>query len=138
MKDRNTGDVKAKVISDTKATTLKDFVRSNADEESLVYTDDHAGYRELSNHEVVKHSVGEYVRDQAHTNGMESFWSLLERAYHGTYHHISSHHLDRYVGEFAGRQNMRDMDTLALMGAIWTGLVGKRLTYGELVRSRYA
>ena len=32
-------------------------------------------------HESVKYSVGEYVRDQAHTNGIESFWSMMKREY---------------------------------------------------------
>ena len=44
-------------------------------------------------HEAVKHSAGEYVRGQAHVNGLESFWALLKRGYHGTYHHISPQHL---------------------------------------------
>ena len=39
-------------------------------------------------HETACHGVGEYVRDQAHTNGMESFWSMLKRGDHGTYHHM--------------------------------------------------
>ena len=38
-------------------------------------------------HEAVMHSAGEYVRDDVHTNGMESFWSLLKRGYIGTFHH---------------------------------------------------
>ena len=42
-----------------------------------------------SEHEAVKHSVGEYVRGQAHTNGIESFWSMLKRGYYGTYHKMS-------------------------------------------------
>ena len=58
-------------------------------------------------HETVNHSVSEYVRDQAHTNGIESFWSMLKRGYHGTFHHMSPEHLHRYVNEFAGRHNIR-------------------------------
>ena len=46
-------------------------------------------------HEVVKHSVSEYVRGQAHTNGMESFWATLKRGYDGVYHHMSVKHLPR-------------------------------------------
>lgn len=50
---------------------------------------------------------GEYVRDQAHTNGIESFWALLKRGYYGTYHKMSEKHLARYIGEFAGRPKAR-------------------------------
>ena len=85
-------------------------------------------------HEAVKHSVSEYVRDQAHTNGIESFWATLKRGYHGTFHHISEKHINRYVGEFAGRHNNRPKDTLDQMQAIVRGLVGKRLQYRDLIR----
>ena len=44
----------------------------------------------------------------AHTNGMESFWSMLKRAHAGTFHKLSPKHLDRYVQEFAGKHNIRD------------------------------
>ena len=68
-----------------------------------VYTDDHGGYQGLPfEHEAIRH-LGEYVRDQAHTNGIESFWALLKRGHHGTYHHISPKHPQRYVDEFSGR-----------------------------------
>lgn len=83
--------------------------------------------------EVVKHSVGEYVKEQAHTNGIKSFWSILKRGYVDTYHKMSVKHLDRYVNEFAGRHNTRLLDTLVQMGHIVQGLVGKHLRYSELV-----
>ena len=79
----------------------------------------------------VNHSVSEYVRDQAHTNGIESFWALLKRGYHGIYHHMSEKHLGRYVGEFAGRHNHRDFDTIQQMCLIVFHLQGKRLEYRE-------
>ena len=59
--------------------------------------------------------TSEYVNGQAHTNGIESFWALLKRGYHGTYHHMSPKHLDRYVGEFAGRHNDRSSNTIDQM-----------------------
>ena len=73
-------------------TTRRDtiFVGDHAAEGATVYTDDHQSYGGLSfEHEAVKHSVSEYVRDQVHTNGIESFWAALKRGYHGTFHHIS-------------------------------------------------
>ena len=82
----------------------------------------------------VKHSVGQFVNGQAHTNGMESFWSLLKRGYHGTYHHMSPVHLDRYVSEFSGRHNQRELDTVDQMGAMVRGMELKRLRYADLTR----
>ena len=78
-------------------------------------------------HEAVKHSISEYVRDQAHTNGIESFWSLLERGYHGTYHHMSAKHLQRYVNEFAGRANVRELSTLDQRAGWLAGCAGSGL-----------
>ena len=86
----------------------------------------------------MKHSVGEYVRDQAHTNGMESFWSMLKRAHKGTFHKISPKHLQRYVNEFAGRHNIRDKDTIDQMYSVVAGMVGRRLMYRDLVAGERA
>ena len=64
---------------------------------------------------------------------MESFWSMLKRGYHGTYHHMSPKHLDRYVSEFAGRHNDRESDTIDQMTNMAQGMVGKRLRYKDLI-----
>ena len=80
----------------------------------------------------MKHSVSEYVNGMAHTNGIESFWALLKRGYHGTYHHMSEKHLGRYVREFAGRNNIRDLDTIDQMTMLARGMIGKRLRYTDL------
>ena len=87
----------------------------------------------LDNHEVVKHSVGEYVREQVHTNGIESFWSMLKRAHKGVYHKMSVKHLHRYVNEFAGRHNIREQGTLDQMVSVVAGMIGKRLMYKNLI-----
>ena len=63
---------------------------------------------------------------------MESFWGMLKRGYHGTYHRMSPKHLQRYVNEFSGRHNIRPMDTIQQMRAIIQGLEGKRIRYREL------
>ena len=69
----------------------------------------------------------------AHTNGMESFWSLLKRGYIGIYHWMSRKHLDRYVTEFEARHNSRPKDTLTQMADLMRGCIGKRLRYMDLV-----
>ena len=133
-KDRATNAVSAQSVPSTTKDTLQGFVASHAAPGATVYTDEAGAYRGMPfDHETVCHSVGEYVRDQAHVNGMESFWSLLKRGYHGTYHHMSAKHLDRYVGEFAGRHNDRERDTVDQMSHIAQGVVGKRLRYEDLI-----
>lgn len=82
----------------------------------------------------MKHSEGEYVREQAHTNGVESFWALLKRGYYGTFHHVTFKHLHRYVNEFATRQNLGS-DTMYCIGEIADMMVGKRLTYSQLINA---
>ena len=100
----------------------------------MIYSDEHRAYEGLLNHKSVKHSVGEYVKGQAHVNAMESFWALLKRGYYGTYHKMSPKHLQRYVDEFSGRHNARRMDTVDQMGLIAEGMDQKRLRYKDLVK----
>ncbi len=64
---------------------------------------------------------------------IESFWAMLKRWYYGTYHKTSEKHLDRYVNEFAERQNNRDADTTDQMACIVIGMGGKQLRYRELI-----
>ena len=84
-------------------------------------------------YEAVKHSVSEYVRGQAHTNGVESFRAMLKHGYHGTYNNMSEKHLDRYVSEFSGRNNDRIVNTIDQMEAMARNMDGKRLRYGDLI-----
>ena len=134
MKDRASNQVRAKVTRRTDAETLQGFVVDHADAFATVYTDDAAAYRGLPyRHESVKHSVAEYVRGKAHTNGVESFWSMLKRAHKGTFHKISPKHLDRYVQEFAAKHNMRESDTIGQMRDTVARLIGRNLFYRSLV-----
>ncbi len=133
-KDRTTKQVRAQVVEYTDKPTLQGFVGEHAAPEATVYTDESASYEGLAHHDSVKHSVSEYVRGQVHTNGMESFWSMLKRGYIGTYHKMSPKHLDRYVTEFQGRHNVRERDTIDQMGDVVEGMAGKRLTYRDLTK----
>ena len=108
-------------------------MRAHARSGAKVYTDEARAYDGLPNRETVKHSVGEYVRGMAHTNGVESFWSMLKRGYHGVYHQMSEKHLQRYVQEFAGRHNIRELDTLDQIQHVVAGMVGRRLMYRDLI-----
>ena len=133
VKDRETNQIAATVVSRTDGETLKGFVREHTADGAMVYTDEASAYEGLPNHEAVRHSAGEYVNEMAHTQGIESFWATIKRAYVGTFHFVSHKHLDRYVAEFAGRHNAREMDTLDQMKMLARLMVGKRLRYADLI-----
>ena len=133
-KDRKTNKVKAKVVKATDSKTLQKFIVEVAVPGATVLTDTAAAYAGMPfKHETVNHGVGEYVKDMAHVNGIESFWSMLKRAHKGTYHKISPKHLQRYVDEFSGRHGGRELNTLDQMGSVVARVAGKRLSYRELV-----
>ena len=95
-----------------------------------IYSDDFSSYKILDEpdflmlldglepicrfgHKTVCHSTREYVAPGGvHTNGIESFWALFKRGYHGTYHSISVKYMQRYLDEFCFRQNTRKMDSI--------------------------
>ena len=122
------------VVERTDVRTLQGFIHRTTKPGATVFTDEHGAYRGLVGfaHESINHSVGEYVRGQAHTQGIESFWAMLKRAHTGTFHKISRKHLNRYVQEFAGKHNLRDYGTRDQMERVAHALVGRRLTYDDL------
>ena len=79
VKDRKTGKISATVVKAADATTLQAFIKDRVVEGATVYTDEASAYNGMPyEHEAVRHSAGEFVRDMAHTNGIESFWSMLK------------------------------------------------------------
>ena len=57
----------------------------------------------------------------------------MKRGYAGVYQHIPEDHLYRYVNEFAGRYNIRNMDMIDVMGTMAESMVGSRLTHKTLI-----
>ncbi|SMM99702.1 ISSpo3, transposase [uncultured Candidatus Thioglobus sp.] len=135
MKERG-GKVKAMVIDRTNKATLQGNIHNNIKAKSTVYTDDFRGYLGLSgfNHKTVNHSAKEYVNGMAHTNGIESVWAVLKRGYNGTFHNISTKHLNRYIDEFVFRLNEGNcqIDTRDRMVSLFKGIGNNRISYKEL------
>jgi transposase-like protein len=130
------GKVKTKAVSNTSSRELHEFIKTNVVSGSTLYTDDHRSYLGLKDylHESVNHSLGEYVRNLAHTNGIESFWAMLKRGYYGTFHHFSWKHLPRYLAEFETRWNMAKQEGGERLDSMLESATGLRLTYQELTR----
>ena len=133
VRDRETGKVQAAVVPSTDKATLQGFVQNNIAPGATVYSDDRSAYDGLPNHDTVKHSIGEYVREQVHTNGVESFWATFKRGQKGVYHKMSKKHLARYVAEFVGRHSERPLDTNDQLSQFVHGMDGKHLPYDELI-----
>ncbi len=138
--DRNSRQVRAKVVPNVKRETLQNEILSQIEKGATVYTDGYPSYDTLAAqeyiHATVSH-VNEYVRGEVHTQGIENLWSLLKRSLRGTYVAVEPFHLDRYVTEQVFRFNnwatkdnpLNDTDRFLL--AI-SQISGKRLTYAEL------
>ena len=138
-KNRETNKINATVIPNTKKPAIHKFIEDTVADGSSVYTDELKSYLNMKNikHERVHHKSGEYVRykdlEEIHTNGVESFWAMFKRGFYGTYHLMTTKHLDRYIKEFVGRHNTRSMDTLDQMKDMMLGMDGKRLDYATLI-----
>ncbi|MXZ18499.1 MAG: IS1595 family transposase [Rhodothermaceae bacterium] len=138
VKDRDSNQIYAQVIEDNTKRTIQKIINETRSQDAPVFTDEHLSYEGLTNHTSVNHSqkqwaVSTMLGELAHTNGIESFWAVLKRAYHGTYHHLSKKHLNRYVTQFAGKHNLRDHDTIDQMRLAVAGMAGKQLRYKDLV-----
>ena len=137
LKERG-GKVKAMPVESTDKESLQGFITSSVKKGSTVYTDDHRSYIGLQgyDHGTVNHSAKEYVNGMVHTNGIESVWAVLKRGYYGTYHNFSTKHLQRYVDEFSFRLNEGNVKvhTLDRIAALSKNMVGKRITYKQLIQ----
>lgn len=104
------GKVKASVTENVRMRTLEQQIVEHVKIGTQLYTDEFLSYSKIGKlypHEMVKHGKGEYVKGEANSNSMESFWALFKRGYYGTYHNMSKKHLQRYVDEFVFRFNNR-------------------------------
>jgi transposase-like protein len=128
------GEVRTKIVPDTKSRTLKVEVRENVEPGSEVHTDTFQSYQGLDAeyvHNVVDHAE-QYVRGHVHTNGLENFWSLLKRGIKGTYVSVEPYHLFRYLDEQAFRFNQREDKDKDRFAKTLRQVAGRRLTYDEL------
>ena len=139
MLDRETREVRTRVIPNVRRETLQNAILDNVERGSKLYTDSAVTYDNLSEefvHDVINHSR-EYVKGQVHTQGIENFWSLLKRTLRGTYVAVEPFHLDRYLDEQVFRYSNRatrdnplnDSDRFVFL---MSKVAGKRLTYAQL------
>ena len=130
------GEVRAKIIAHNGSEQLHPGIQTNVAPGSVVYTDEHRGYNGLEGYTrfAVNHSGKTYVEGDAHTNGIESFWALFKRGYHGVYHWMSKKHLQRYVDECAYRLNHQGQPMKDVFCSVVQGTTdGNNLPYKQLI-----
>ena len=129
------GNLKAQVVEKVDIPTVSPLVIQAIKETAKLHTDEWAGYKSLQriyDHSFVKHSAGEYVRENVHTNTIEGFWSILKRGIVGVYHFTSKKHLQKYLDEFVFRYNERACTTERKFNLLLSN-TENRLTYKELI-----
>ena len=135
--ERN-GRMRAKPIEQVTSENLKAVINESVRKEATLFTDELLAYtkigKEYAGHETVCHSEKEYARDDVHVNTAEWFFGLLKRGVHGTFHHISRHHLPRYLDEFSFRWSLRRTDDGERTEEAIRSGVGKRLQYRESLK----
>jgi transposase-like protein len=129
------GEVRASVMPVVSAKNIKAMLLANVDLGARLMTDESPLYvtvgRPFADHQAVKHSAKEYVRGDAHSNSVESFFARLKRQMYGTHHAVSPKHLHRYVAEVAFKHNTRKMEDGERTVAAIKGGAHKQLTYRE-------
>jgi transposase-like protein len=127
------GDVRSFVVDRVTGRNLKEIIKREVDSEAHLMTDQFSSYRGLfrdfASHQTVDHSKFEWTRGPVHTNTVEGYFGLLKRGIIGTFHHVSAHHLHRYLSEFDFRYNQRGVNDLTRSMLAMKGIEGKRLTY---------
>ena len=130
------GSVKAAIIPERSKEVIHELTQKHIEPGSTLISDEWGGYRGTGlEHHVINHAES-YVLGPVHTNTIENFWSCLKRTLKGTYIAVQKQHLMAYVQEQSFRFNHRkkalyseEMRFQAALG----GMVGKRLTYKELI-----
>jgi len=136
MKTR-AGEVRAQVVAAQSAAVLHPIIAANVAKGETIYTDQCVAYRGLIEykHDFVNHSAKEYVKGDCHTQGIESFWALFKRGYHGVYHQMSKKHLQRYVNEFAFRFNRKASEMQSVFSDVVSNIAASsQLPYKTLIQ----
>ena len=91
------GNVRTFHVAHADKINVTKIVRDNIASESRLHTDESRLYdnsdEHFEAHETVKHSAGEYVRGDVHTNSVEGYFSIFKRGMRGIYQHCGEKHL---------------------------------------------
>ncbi len=131
------GRVIAKPVLAANSKTTKEFAQEAIALGSKIYTDDSRIYSHLPfEHNSVNRSGIQWTKGDVNTSSIEkSVWAVLKHSITGTWHHVSSKHLHRYVNEATMHLNSGncEIDTIDRLDALVRYVSGKRIAYRELI-----
>lgn len=136
--ERN-GEARSQVMEHVTGKNIKSTLEAQVSKEARLMTDELNVYiqpgQAFASHETVEHGKSEYVRGDAHINTAEGYFSQLKRSIDGTHHHVSAHHLHRYLGEFDYRYNTRKIKDGERTQKAIEMTTGKRLMYQQPIQT---
>ncbi len=103
------GRVVASPLNEVTAESIREFFENTVMEGSELHTDGLIAYQNLKNivcHRVVKRHQKRF-RNNIHTNTIEGFWSIIKRAWKGTFHNYGKERAHLYAAETCYRFNAR-------------------------------
>jgi transposase-like protein len=112
IRQRN-GELRLFHAKNVTAKSVEKFMRENLGQDvEVLFTDEFNLYPGIAKrmglkHKMVQHGIKEYVRGEAHTNTIESAFSLFKRGLRGSWHKLSAKHLQAYLEEMTFRFNRR-------------------------------
>jgi transposase len=89
------GRVRTRIITNSDGATLRDAVQETVEPGSILYTDEHGGYRTLRtsyDHRTIRHRDKIYAVGTTHTQTIEGFFSIAKNAIRGVHHGVSTRH----------------------------------------------
>lgn len=133
-KCRGTNQTAAEAMLSTDYEDVNSFIKDLADQQAKACTAEAIAY-EGSPYEddAVRYLGGEYVRGQALTNGVKSFWSVLKRGCFGTFHKILLKQVQRYIEDFSDQHSVRDPEISEPIAGVARNAHGKGLRYKNLI-----
>lgn len=143
MVNLNTKQVKAFKVASKEKENLLSKVNVYNKRGSTIITDILHTYNDLKrsyNHNTIKHSAGEYVRNdnrrvfKIHTNTIEGFWSHLKRGIFRVYHWASNKHIQKYCNEFSFRYNNKEFSDFDIFANWFDGCENKKAVYSLLIK----
>jgi transposase-like protein len=123
------------------AKTLKSAIKEALDKESTIMTDEYKSYDGIGKdfdggHKTINHGSGQFVQGDVSTNTAGSYFALLKRGVHETFHYISKKHLSRYCNEFSFRWDNRKVNDGKWAEGTVKRSKGKRLILKDLIGKR--